>query len=120
MWRRNVATENVLTAKAPSAKDWYNAAFLTNWVLGRGAVLVPSYYPQIGAYTASTDQIFYYRVAPRAQAVQRRLHVRMLSEAAQGNITVDVKFPETGSAVTMQVGEVAYTPHLVVPKERVA
>jgi hypothetical protein len=101
--RRPEMAESLIRVAAPvSSRTWQGAAFLANFLRGKGAELVPWCVPQ-RSITAGTTESFRFRVKTRSSAVQRVWGVILRAGAASG-VTAEIEAPAlTGTTRTVPV-----------------
>lgn len=95
--------ESLIRVGAPvSSRTWQGAAFLGNFLRGKGAQLVPWCVPQ-RSIAAGVTESFRFRVKTRSSAVQRVWGVVLRAGAASG-VTAEIEAPAlTGTTRTVPV-----------------
>ena len=93
--------EALIRVSSPvSTRTWQALAGCSNYVRGKGAMLVPWTFADVQITSASTET-FRFRVKPRTSAVERIWG--FLVTASSSGYTVDIKAPASGTAVVFDV-----------------
>lgn len=104
--RRPEPTEALVRVAAPvSTLTWNSAAYLANWLRGKGAQLVPWCFPE-RTITSTNTETFRFYTKPRTSAIERVWGV-LLSTTSSARVTADVKVPASGTAQTVIVSSSA-------------
>jgi hypothetical protein len=97
-YRVAIRTADVLAGASVRGPTWIDCAHLANWVLGRGANVLPGCAP-IASLAPATDYALKWRVKPNYQAVERFWWLHIQSTANDPS-DVDITIPDTGAAET--------------------
>lgn len=118
--RRPEMAESLVRVGAPvSSRSWQGAAFLANFLRGKGSQLVPWCMPQRSISAGATES-FRFRVKTRSSAVQRAWGVVLRTTAASG-VTAEIRAPAlTGTLRTVPVSSSLDTRTAVVYIETLA
>lgn len=95
-------------------------ARLTNWAMGRGMCNIPVYSPG-NTIAAAANGSYFFRVAPRYQAIQRVWCFTLRSTSTSVNSTVAIKVPSSAGSTTATViagGDRDALGSFVVPEAR--
>ncbi len=97
--RRPEIAEGLIRVAAPvSSTTWQGAAYLANWLRGKGACLVPYTSPERSITTGVTES-FRFWVQPRTSAIERVWIVTLRTTGASG-VTAEIEAPAL-TGVTM-------------------
>jgi hypothetical protein len=105
--RPTARPDDILVAAPVRALTGLESAKLGNWLLGRGAQLIPPYAP-LTTVTATSELHYQFRVRPRYQALQRVWGFR-LRAASPMEVTIEV--PSGATAITAPVSTRRDTVH---------
>lgn len=95
--------------------QWSEMADSANWIVGKGACLVPWCNPAIDV-TSGTTRVFRFRIRPRGFAISRVWSVLVRSASATVAATATIRAPATtGTAVTVDLSASSAAISLVVP-----
>ena len=94
--RRVEMTDGIVVGGAVTGSTWQQLAGLTNWLRGKGAVLVP-YCTPFTTIAAAASETFRFRVKTRSSAIQRVWVVTM--SGVGGTASVQLQAPGTGGTV---------------------
>lgn len=97
------ATSLIAVGQPVSSQTWTSLAYLSNFLRGKGAQLVPACFPE-RQITAGSTETFRFRVKTRSSAIQRVWMVALRTTAATAT-SAEIEAPGlTGTTVTVPVG----------------
>lgn len=93
--------------------EWYDAALMSNWLLGHGSQVIPAYYPNSGP-AAAASKTYRFRTKLRTQAIQLVWVVTCRSTDTSLPATVTITTPAGGTPANAYAsGACAYRARLV-------